>query len=144
MGSAAPGAAETGKGYVLSAGARDVPLACRAQRHRCGGETLRRTCGRGGESWANSRWRSMKPQRRVALSPQGKGCRGAGESWRAGLNRRSRADTGPDRRSERKPVARKGALPWRHWELHGLRANSPAVGRRTSTGVRRLRVQERC
>ena len=37
----------------------------------------------------------------------------------------------------------KGALPWRCRGLHGLRANSPAVGRRTSTGMRRLRVQER-
>ena len=40
-------AAETGNGGVLSVGAWDVPLACRAQRHGCGGETLRRTCGRG-------------------------------------------------------------------------------------------------
>ena len=38
----------------------------------------------------------------------------------------------------------KGALPWRCCGLHGLRANSPAVGRRTPTGMRRLRVQERC
>ena len=85
----------------------------------------------------------MKPPRRVALSPQAKGCRGAGESWRAGLNRCNRADTAPDRRYGRKPVARRGALPWRHRELHGLRVNSLDVGRRTPTGMRRLRVQER-
>lgn len=68
---------------------------------------------------------------------------GVGRSWRAGLNRCNRADTAPDRRSGRKPVARRGALPWRHRELHGLRVNSLEVGRRTPTGMRRLRVQER-
>lgn len=45
--------------------------------------------------------------------------------------------------SGKKPKTQKRALPWRHRELHGLCANSPAVGRRTSTGVRRLRVKER-
>lgn len=85
----------------------------------------------------------MKPPRRGALSPQGNACCGVGQSWRAGLNRCNRADTAPDRRSERKPVARRGALPWRHRELHGLRVNSLDVGRRTPTGMRRLRVQER-
>lgn len=68
---------------------------------------------------------------------------GVGQSWCAGLNRCNRADTAPDRRSGRKPVARRGALPWRHRELHGLRVNSLDVGRRTPTGVRRLRVHER-
>lgn len=68
---------------------------------------------------------------------------GVGQSWRAGLNRYNRADTVPDRRSGRKPVARRGTLPWRHRELHGLRVNSLDVGRRTPTGMRRLWVQER-
>lgn len=68
---------------------------------------------------------------------------GVGRSWRAGLNRCNRADTVPDRRSGRKPVARRGTLPWRHRELHGLRVNSLEVGRRTPTGMRRLWVQER-
>lgn len=45
----------------------------------------------------------MKPPRRVALSPQVKGCRGAGESWRAGSDRCSRAGTVADRRIGRKP-----------------------------------------
>ena len=68
---------------------------------------------------------------------------GVGRSWRAGLNRCNRADTVPHRRSERKPIARRGTLPWRHRELHGLRVNSLDVGRRTPTGMRRLWVQER-
>ena len=68
---------------------------------------------------------------------------GVGRSWRAGLNRCNRADTVADRRFGRKPVARRGALPWRHRALHGLRVNSLDVGRRTPTGMRRLRVQER-
>lgn len=68
---------------------------------------------------------------------------GVGRSWRAGLNRCNRADTVPDRRSERKPVAWSGALPWRHRALHGLRVTLPADGETTSTGMRRLRVQER-
>lgn len=42
------GAAETGNGGVLSAGARDVPLGHRVQWHRCGEETaaadVRLTC----------------------------------------------------------------------------------------------------
>lgn len=120
-----------------------VPLACRAQGHRCGGETLRRTCGRVGR---------IVSQRPVAVDETAvTGCAfatrqrlfGVGRSWRAGLNRCNRADTAPDRRSERKPVARRGALPWRHRELHDLRMNSLDVGRRTPTGMRRLRVQER-
>ena len=68
---------------------------------------------------------------------------GVGRSWRAGLNRCNRADTVPHRRSERKPIARRGTLSWRHRELHGLRVNSLDVGRRTPTGMRRLWVQER-
>lgn len=85
----------------------------------------------------------MKPPRRVALSPQGNAYCGVGQSWHAGLNRCNRADTAPDRRSGRKPVARRRALPWRHRELHGLRVNSLDVRRRTPTGMRRLWVQER-
>lgn len=85
----------------------------------------------------------MKPPRRVALSPQGKGCRGTGSSWHAGLNRCNRATLRQTDAPSENPKTQKRALPWRHRGLHGLRANSPAVGRRTSTGVRRLRVQER-
>lgn len=120
-----------------------VPLACRAQGHRCGGETLRRTCGRVGR---------IVSQRPVAVDETAvTGCAfatrqrlsGVGRSWRAGLNRCNRADTVPHRRSERKPIARRGTLPWRHRALHGLRVNSLDVGRRTPTGMRRLWVQER-
>lgn len=45
--------------------------------------------------------------------------------------------------SGKKPKTQKGTLPWRRRGLHGLRVNSLDVGRRTPTGVRRLRVQER-
>lgn len=85
----------------------------------------------------------MKPPRRGALSPQAKSCRGAAESWCAGLNRCNRADTAPDRRSERKPEDAEESTAVETPRAARPRANSPAVGRRTSTGVRRLRVQER-
>lgn len=86
----------------------------------------------------------MKPPRRVALSPQAKGCRGAGESCvpvQIGATERTLWLTDA---SGKKPKTQKRVLPWRCRGLHGLRANSPAVGRRTPTGMRRLRVQERC
>lgn len=85
----------------------------------------------------------MKPLRRVALSPQDNACCGVAQSWRASQNRCYRAGTVADRRFGRKPVVRSGALPWRRRALHGLRVIPPDVGRRTSTGMRRLRVQER-
>ena len=43
-------AAETGKGNVLSVGARDVPLGHRVQWHRCGEETAAADVRQRGES----------------------------------------------------------------------------------------------
>lgn len=70
----------------------------------------------------------MKPLRRVALSPQGNACCGVGQSWRTSLNRCYRAGTVAERRSGQKTVARRGVLPWRRRELHGLRVTPPADG----------------
>lgn len=130
-------AAETGNGGVLSVGARDVRLGHRVQWHRCGGRA------------AEGRIVSKPP---VAVDETAE--TGCAFTTRQGLLR-SRSivvcrsepvqPSGycADRRSGRKPVARRGTLPWRHRELHGLRVNSLEVGRRTPTGMRRLRVQER-
>lgn len=128
---------------MLSAGARDVPLVCRAQRHRCGGETLRRVCGRVGRIVSKQPAAVDETAVTSCAFATRQGLSWSRRMWRAGLNRCNRADTVADRRIGRKPEVWRGALPLRCRGLHGLRANSPAVGRRTSTGVRRLRVQER-
>lgn len=66
------------------------------------------------------------------------------------LNRGAQVRTGATERalwptdaSGENPLRGGGALPWRRRALHGLRVNSLDVGRRTPTGMRRLRVQER-